>query len=406
MSAEEGEGGFWKEWRRHLFALVVIAILIQGFEKTAFFAPFESLGIDQIARAFPVPPSKDIFLVEITDEDYKKYFGNMSPLNGDTLSRLLRRIAADGPRVIGVDLDTSETKLPEVSNDERIIWAEVPDTVQGGAVESRKERPQFLLAPVAGNIVDIRRMGMPQFPQDEDGIVRRFEDSYYVLHGVNKEKIDSMPCAVMARFNGVKCESPGEERLFSLSGDRFHFQTLDANSILSRESDAPLNNSPFHSKIVLVGGRYRAGRDNYITPAGELAGLEVIANAAQSYTPDGRAVRESPWWLSIPFDLLTGTLIIWVYYWRREKPIVAFWLSILLGPVIAFALNVITFTLMQRLIGFVPLVIGIAAELAHDYAERLQHARAGEEETAGTTVWETISYQSQRLLRYPPRGRS
>jgi CHASE2 domain-containing sensor protein len=197
----------------------------------------------------------------------------------------------------------------------------------------------------------------------------------------------------------VQCEAE-KERRFSFSGDRFHFQTVAAGEILSTE--AWKKSVDLTQSIVLVGGRYRAARDEYVTPAGAMAGVEVVANAAQSYLDGGRSILDAPWQAGAVFDLLTGTFVIWLYWKFRVRA--AFWLSITAAPVAAMLASLIVFWLLHYWLGFVPVLIGIIIHELHDHAEHVGEIESLERRNEG--LRSRLSSLLGRRSRYRPRDRS
>jgi CHASE2 domain-containing sensor protein len=380
--------------------MITAAVLL--LEHFGYLESVQSVGIDRFVRVFPSPQSTRIFIVEITDEDYKESFHNRSPLDAVVVARLLNNLEQAHAKVIGVDLDTSDTPMgPLLRERTNIFWAEVPE------IQPRAEAPpQLIVTPILANVWDTRKMGIPLFPQDADGLVRHFQDSFKVWnnHTQQSERIPSLSCA-MARALGanIACGDDAERR-FSFAGDRFHFQTVEAGEILSSDSQAPWKTSvDLTGSIVLVGGRYRAARDEYVTPAGAMAGVEVVANAAQSYLEGGRSYFDSIWVERALFDLLTGTFVIWLYWRFRIR--LAFWLSITLAPVAAMAASVLAFLCFHRWLAFVPVLIGIVIHELHDHAEHVGEIETLERRAEGLRHLRFSSLFVRRS-RYRPPGRS
>lgn len=218
--------------------------------------------------------------------------------------------------------------------------------------------------------------------------------------------VPALGCA-MAYHSGVNihCTAEPKVRRFSLVGGHAAFQTVDARQFMRDDcvdaDPAPDHSSPMNGRIVLVGGNYGAARDQYVTPAGELPGVEVIANAAQSYLPKGKSVLEAPWWASALFDLFIGSGVIALYWGVRLTR--AFWLNLTVAPVVAALVSFASFKLFDYWLAFVPVLLGMLIHELHDHAEHLHELEeGGEEKSEGLT----ISHRIRRLLRYPRRGHS
>jgi CHASE2 domain-containing sensor protein len=409
---------FHHEWLHHLLALVIITIVILLLEQTSMLEGVESLGFDRMARSYPAKVSPDIYLVEITDDDYRIHFKNTSPLDAEELALLLNRIHDLHPIVLGVDLDTEDPKVQDDAEMKKlresrdIIWAVVPEVE---ASESERGVNQtFVLAPTA-NAFRLGSKALPNFPRDVDGVVRRFRDGYRATLDGKPQELASLGCALAYRDGSAsQCTENPKIRRFSLVGSNETFKTVDADEFLAddfdsrdkaRRASGDQTDNPLAGKIVLVGGNYRAARDSYVTPAGEKPGLEVIANAAQSYLPGGKSILEAPWWASGLFDLLIGTGVILLYWAFRLKT--AFWLNLLAAPVAAMAISFVAFLLVHYWLAFAPVLFGMMLHHLYDHIEQLDELdKAGDEEKSSNITIVNISYRIQRLLQYPRRDRS
>jgi CHASE2 domain-containing sensor protein len=252
------------------------------------------------------------------------------------------------------------------------------------------------LTPILQNERDPTQMGIPFFPQDGDGIVRRFQDGFAVAN--QPKPVPSLSCAIARAYDSrVECK-PDEERRFSFTGDRFHFMTVEAGEILSEDQPVWRTRIDLTNSIVLVGGRYRAARDVYVTPAGEMAGVEVVANAAQSYLKDGRSLLDAPWLAGALFDVFIGTLVIWLYWRFRMRT--AFWLSITAAPVVAMILSFLVFLTLRYWLAFMPVLLGMILHEMYDHAEHIQELESAERRV------ERLSSLFRRRSRYRPRDHS
>jgi CHASE2 domain-containing sensor protein len=110
-------------------------------------------------------------------------------------------------------------------------------------------------------------------------------------------------------------------------------------------------------KIVLIGGNFRAARDVYLTPLGEMAGVELIALAIESEF--GGGIRETSKLLEKLADLFVGSLIVLLYFYYRRRPRFALLLSLVGVPLVATAFSLLLFRTAAYWFNFMPIIIGM-----------------------------------------------
>src|SRR5271157_2922904 len=101
---------FSAEIRNNLIALVVISLFVDQLEHRGWLSGFGNTALDSFLLAGRSRPSKDIYIVEITEDDYRDIFRGRSPLCVAEVRRILTLIERGKPSVIGVDLDTSPSE--------------------------------------------------------------------------------------------------------------------------------------------------------------------------------------------------------------------------------------------------------------------------------------------------------
>jgi len=85
--------------------------------------------LDLLTRFYPAESKSQVVIVEITDDDYEKIFDKKSPLDVAKLQQLIESVAGFEPRLIGIDIDTSDEKFRNLNIDrhlEKIVWASKP----------------------------------------------------------------------------------------------------------------------------------------------------------------------------------------------------------------------------------------------------------------------------------------
>ena len=101
-----------KSFRRHLVrALPVflsITVLTLVLEHAGWLRGFETAALDTSLRLIkPITP-RFVQIVSINEDDYVHIFEGRSPLDAEKVTSLIEAIAEGDPRVIGVDIDTSD----------------------------------------------------------------------------------------------------------------------------------------------------------------------------------------------------------------------------------------------------------------------------------------------------------
>jgi CHASE2 domain-containing sensor protein len=414
-----------ESYKQALVPLAVIMVLVAVVEQRGCFQRMEGAFFDPIMKAqgSTVPP--EIFIVEITNEDYKTLFSEHSPLKPSTVVELIGAVREGCPAVIGVDLDTRSEKdwgsrelwkhkdgkedIAKLLEDPKIIWAEVPKEL---GVPKPDREPAIVLDCVLGGKLTgdkVTHVGIARFPQDSDGVVRRLDADYEVFgplpehcltgpriganplvqgelpsfYRVIRQKYeesqghiasdpdsakDSQPwrvidhgirrtAGVIRKFSDKWCSVANDERMrqwvaiktkkicnaivglreyFKFSGERYSFQIVQASEFLpvAREKtedgkEASIRSAKsklFENQIVLIGGNFEAARDDYWTPLGKMAGVELIANAIESDRQEHHLYAAT--WLGMRFaDLIMGSLIVLIYFSFRNHPLAALFFS-------------------------------------------------------------------------------
>ena len=319
---------FYKTVLRALPTIVIITAIMFVLDMLGWLRGFETAAIDGMLMVKRSPAASQIVIVTIDNEDYRTLFGGKSPIDPDALEELLSAIAKGKPAVIGVDLDTTAPQFA-APKWPPAVWARDADLtteddaeaaspglhavieylvrlpVLGGAMQEKLDDGQITTVPKSGLVV---------FPQDFDGVVRRYRREYlsdkadppselegevdtlpwamvkeYAAYLRARQKGDSAECK---RIDSLERQGKAHELVLNFAGDRYHFDRIAARHILagSQATFWP-DNAPVRDMIVLVGGTYRTARDEYVTPVGRMYGVELIAQAIESDLRGG-GIRE------------------------------------------------------------------------------------------------------------------
>jgi CHASE2 domain-containing sensor protein len=401
----------WRKFGRHYLNavgwIVFLIVVVHFMEASGVLKGFETAGLDTFLRLHSRKMSERVVVVEITDQDYESpdLFQGKSPLKSELLAELVSNIQKYDPAVIAMDFDTRSKDwcqlspallaemLPEKSNAQTtpphppVIWAEVPANI---------EEPLRLTPVLGGKLHDHSYIGIPRFPVDSDGLVRRYEEEFSVAGSLGdcsaqpaastdipegeqhlsatttRDILSSFAKAILDHacdYPGVNCFSLRQERhepvIFNFYGDRYRFPIIQSHEFigpaaqsLSKNNDLQSRRAAlFRDKIVLIGGNFSAARDIYMTPLGSMAGVELIALAIESDFSGG--IRETQKWLEKLADFVVGSLIVFLYFYYRRRPRVAFLTSLFGIPLLAFAFSWLLFQSVAYWFNFMPIVIGM-----------------------------------------------
>jgi len=389
MSQLSAHRSFWRHLVRSFPVFGVVTLLTLLLEHAGWLRGFETTALDTWLRLRkPITP-QFVCVVAISEDDYLHIFGGRSPLNPETVMRLITAIADGKPAVIGVDIDTSDAQWQSVVRDAlrpsyghtSIVWEQevigneeplTPVNILGGAALTPKP-----LAGISGLF------------QDWDGVVRRSRRyfSTAVGDGGKTETVDSFPWAIAKAFyqtfpnadqpsselrQAIQRENrdgtkPEREQLLTLAGSRYEFPTFSASFVLTaHEADWWKDKSPFRDKIVLLGGSFRAGRDVYMTPLGMTSGVQLMAQVVESEL-QGRGISEFNKLLMVIFDLAAWVALVGVYYFCRLS--VALWISIVAIPLVSLAGSLFAFSSFGYWADFAPVILGVLIHQLYDHAQ-------------------------------------
>jgi CHASE2 domain-containing sensor protein len=303
---------FKAELRRTIPLVIGIGILNFVLATFGLLQPMELGVLDtwlKIRAARPNPTN--IVLVAIDDNDYESLFKATSPLDPSELRRVIDAIALGGPKVIGIDIDTSDARFKELRPDPRwppVVWASVPEQLDHG---------RFAVRPVLGGIAGAIS-GVALLPQ-EDTYVRDYVRQVVSDRGV----VDSFPVAIARLYRGLpgpQSSSPKStwqsETLLDFWGapdQAYRFDTYSASTVLrGARGSAWSTDGVLTGKIVLLAGMYAPGRDRYQTPVGAMSGTEILAEAIETELHGGGVLPPSEPFLFV-LNALVGMALILVY---------------------------------------------------------------------------------------------
>jgi hypothetical protein len=271
---------------RSALSLVTAVVLSAVFYRLGVLHRLEP-AFDQLeSRLEPSKGTSDVALVVIDDEDYQKLFQSQSPLAPETLQYLINAIALGRPKVIGVDIDTSDLQFKSLEIPEwwpPLVWQRSVQDYPGSNIQTEK--------PQAVNILGGRdpslnaNSGLALLIDTEGNVTRRYQREIDTTSGI----LPSFPWAIISKFNSIKTKNlrPSTEELvirYSGGANRFRFS---ASRLLELyKGGGWTGHSPIEGRIVLLGGSYGVG-DRHETPLGTMTGVEVLSNVIETELSGG-----------------------------------------------------------------------------------------------------------------------
>lgn len=357
----------WRKYGKYTATGLFFMYLFKGLgslaEATPMVQRLERANLDALFHGRIQEPSKDVFIVDVTEEDYNQLFGGISPLNPSKLIEIIQAVIESGPKTLGVDFDTSAWKdLPKPSAPGiGIAWAR----------------------DVSGQPSGQACYGVPAYYPNDDGFIRQYTE--YIKGG--DQAFPSLPVDLADLFlKGPEAcrqpipikqwKAPDRLPLINYAGDKSAFDRLSAGALLQLKGPADdataaqrwaawAKDNPLKGKLVLLGGAYRAARDAYPTPVGYLDGVDILAHTAQTRLPGHELRSEIQTGLLSGWFSFQGYLILLASYfipkpWRLG-------ITILTGPLYAFAGSWFWFFSGGTFLSFMPYLVGLVMHQIYNH---------------------------------------
>lgn len=266
--------------------------------------------------------TSEVALVIIDNADYQRLFQNKSPLNAETLQVLINAIALGRPKLIGIDVDTSDPQFKSLQIEKTwppIIWERSVRDYSTSEIESARPEPIDILG--GGDPSANTNSGLTLLIDTEGNITRRYQRLINTTSGL----IPSFPWAIVTKLNSAETRNliGSNDELsigYSSGADRFRF-TSSRVLELSKGSGWT-SHSPIEGRIVLLGGSYGA-TDQHDTPLGTMSGVEILANVIETELNGGghRPPNRFVLILLLAFEGLWTTLMFHTFESKVIKPI-------------------------------------------------------------------------------------
>lgn len=339
--------------------ILVLVLLGVVFSRLGVLHKLETLTLDTEARLNSPVADSEVAIVNIVDGDYEKMFDSKSPLNSAGLRDLIDAIATGQPRVIGVDIDTSDKQFRDgfqiPPSWPPIVWERIVKELP----ESADEKPEPISVMGGRDAALDRDSGLALLVQDaDDKVTRRYRRFIDTTEG----PLPSFSWAVVHKFAPEKAlllDDWAEPLLIRYSSDREGSERLEftAGKVieLAPQWKAAPQSSPLRSKIVLLGGSY-LGQDRHDTPLGKMVGVRVLANVIETelggggYGPPGRSTIAL-------LEIFDGVLLILLFHFFSSVRAVL--ISLVIVPLLALVCSLLSFGSVSRWAYFAPVLVGV-----------------------------------------------
>ncbi|GAA4335194.1 CHASE2 domain-containing protein [Pigmentiphaga soli] len=299
---------------------------------------------DAAVNALRHRPSPDIVIVAIDDRSLAQL--GRWPWNRERDADLIERIAAQGPRAIGLDLLLSEPDATDPQGDRALAAA----LRRSGAVvlpvfmASLSSRGYDAVPPIPPLAEAAGALGHVSVEMDPDGIVR----SVFLREGARGRWYDHFAVALLRaaghgdavrtlpgrhEHGGAPAAPPADDGFWhrdnwahiAFAGPPGTYRTVSAADVLSGKAAA----DAFRDKIVLVGPTAIGLGDVYPTPVSgqsiPMSGVEISASIADDLLAGRMRMRALPW-QSAAFALAMVALLLpglWLASPRRALALTA-----------------------------------------------------------------------------------
>lgn len=335
-------------------ALLAIAVMVVVFQMRNLPEKLANSTLDAaISIERPVPPTS-VRLVVIDDLDYKTMFHARSPLEPDVLASVLAAVALGKPKAMVVDIDTSDDSfLTMPAPDVPTVWNAGGEQLDDGKFRFEAPLGGRKLAPSAVVALAIA-------PRDDRGIVRGYQHRY-PLEGGGTVDSPGYAAATIVKEHPPEDAASHAGKVHYLDY-RYRFTPIHVRDLIEDAKDSTWKDlAPFKNQVVVVGGAYRAARDQYATPRGIMDGCTIIAHATEAEI-DETTISPASRWLTGFLMIAGGLITLVVYHCFQFRT--AFLISLGLVPALSIASNWVLFHRFAAWGAMVPLIVAvIIAEL-------------------------------------------
>lgn len=329
--------GPWLLLSSTLLCATTVLTLLQPFPRV------DRMLQDNARAAMGQPGTDDVVLVTIDDASLEAV--GRWPWRRALHAEVLRRIAAQSPRCIGLDLLLTEQDATD-REDDLVLAEAMRDSgcvVLPMALQSAGGQPQKELVPVPVLAAAAAGIGHAHISLDQDGVAR----SIYLTEGFDGRP---WPHFVKALYEAGEAwgrggSLPAHPALPPPPGPQGPWLRSDHELVVFAIGDRPMASVSyidvlrgkvppdlFRDRYVLLGTTALGMGDAYATAApsatGLMAGIRIFANVLQGFIAERRVVVASPW-QDVAFNVLPLAVALLGLLWLRPAGVLLLILAML-----------------------------------------------------------------------------
>jgi len=381
--------GFWKHLLWTLPGLFLTILLTFVLVRSDNLHEYAADGQDLLMRLSAQPKESRVAIVMIGDEEYENEFKKDGSLNPAKLQELISAIDKGNPKLIGVDIDTSDQRYRDFQFAEwqtPVVWVRAvyepvterptPRDVLGGK-DPEKLNPHSGL-PLLYDVNKVTRL-------------------YQRLIETTEGNLPSFPWAVVKTLDpkvGEERQATTDRLMIGFAGARP--EEFSASQML-QVADEPWwpENNQIRDKIVLIGVSY-LGQDRHETPLGEMHGVRNMAAATETELAGGGVEQPSDL-AFLPLWILQGVVLVFLsQYFRRHNAIwknLAWRLALAVGSALICSLiasliaaRSLTYLSLAYLAYFLPVGILLFVEQLRDMLNDWREEKLGRVSGVGSAA--------------------
>jgi CHASE2 domain-containing sensor protein len=278
-------------------------------------APAETALAIEAMAAEPRIPSR-VKVVRIDSADFhSSLFGARNPVDTTAIVEVIRAIAAARPAVIGIDIESSSSAYAALGDSVAgvpLVWAR--ETRCPGKSRSTCEPHERIPQRAAGlDEPGPEQAGFIMHTLENNGSVQRYERVLKTARGT----FPTFSTAVLERA-GTPVDTSGGFRLIRYRRTTNPDSMFTARWVLdAARGDGAERLGVFRGRIVLLGGAFLEARDSHLTPLGELAGVELLAQILETELEGGGPPPPTTLQFFI-IQFMAGLGIVAIFHFCRE----------------------------------------------------------------------------------------
>jgi hypothetical protein len=182
--------------------------------------------------------------------------------------------------------------------------------------------------------------------------------------------------------------------IINFAGDRYSVATFRSSAVVEGAKGAQWKSQGLLlDKIVLLGGRYRAGRDEYSTPVGSMFGVVLLGQVIASELHGG-GIRLGSEFLMILMELTIGVLVVFINYRLPVGP--ALLVSLVAIPSASMIASYAVFSTLAYSASFVPVCVAVWIHQLYDRANEYHALLRTERVSKATSSPKIVSASKER----------